>query len=209
MQKENKIYLYTRFERFWHWVQGVLIIMLVATGFEIHGSWSFLGFESAYKVHNICAWSWLVLYVFIIFWMAVTGDWRHYIPTFRKLFAVVRFYLYGIFAGESHPVPKSTRVKHNPLQRLTYLGIVIFLVPFQLITGYLYYYYNEWPLMGWDWSLGPVAVMHTAGAFAMLVFIIVHIYMTTTGPSVFSHLKSMFTGWEEVEDTAGHEWEMR
>jgi Ni,Fe-hydrogenase I cytochrome b subunit len=31
-----KIYLYTRFERFWHWFQALMIITLIVTGLEIH-----------------------------------------------------------------------------------------------------------------------------------------------------------------------------
>ena len=58
------------------------------------------------------------------------------------------YYMIGIFRGEPHPVPKSERVKHNPLQRITYLGISVFLIPFQMITGLLYYTYNSWPEMG-------------------------------------------------------------
>ncbi len=209
MEKNECIYLYTRFERFWHWAQALLVLILILTGLEIHGTYSLLGFETAFSVHNFCAWTWLVLYVFILFWMAITEEWKQYIPTFQKLFAVMWYYVYGIFKGDPHPVPKTARVKHNPLQRLTYLGIVSFLVPFQLITGYLYYYYNAWPQLGWDWALRPVALLHTAGGFAMLVFLIVHVYMTTTGHSLSAHIKSMFTGWEEVEDTAGHEWEVK
>jgi thiosulfate reductase cytochrome b subunit len=39
--------------------------------------------------------------------------------------------------------------------------------------------------------------VHTAGAFAMLSFIVVHVYMITTGDTVWSDLKSMFTGYVE------------
>ena len=38
------------------------------------------------------------------------------------------YYSVGIFRGDPHPVPKSQRAKHNPLQRLTYLAIVSVLV---------------------------------------------------------------------------------
>lgn len=209
MEKTERIYLYTRFERFWHWAQSLLIMALILSGLEVHGAYTLFGFETAFSVHNFSAWTWLVLYVFILFWMAITEEWKQYIPTFQKLFAVMRYYMFGIFKGEPHPVPKTSRAKHNPLQRLTYLGIVTFLVPYQLITGYLYYYYNAWPQLGWDWALRPVALLHTAGGFAMLVFLIVHVYMTTTGHTLSAHIKSMFTGYEEVEDTAGHEWEVK
>lgn len=195
----RRLYLYTRFERFWHWAQGLLIIALMITGFEIHGAFSWLGFEQAVTVHNTCAWTWLVLYAFIVFWIFTTGEWKHYVPTFVKMFEVIRYYGIGIFKGEPHPVPKSDRVKHNPLQRITYLGLVSLLVPFQMATGYLYYYYNRWPQMGWGWELKGVALLHTAGAFGFLVFLIVHVYMTTTGHTVGAHIKAMFTGYEELD----------
>ncbi len=200
MHATERLYLYSRFERFWHWAQTVLILVLLVTGFEIHGTFSLLGFARAFAVHNFCAWSWLVLYAFIVFWMAVTDEWKHYVPTFLKLMDVVRYYLSGIFRGEPHPVPKSERAKHNPLQRLTYLGIVSFLVPFQMITGFLYYTYNQWPQLGFAGSLTlkAVAILHTLGAFAFLAFVIVHVYMTTTGHTLTAHIAAMFTGYEDV-----------
>jgi len=32
------IYLYTKFERFWHWFQAALIMMLLLTGFVLQGA---------------------------------------------------------------------------------------------------------------------------------------------------------------------------
>lgn len=205
----NSIYLYTRFERFWHWAQSLFILILLFTGFEIHGTYHLLGFETAFRLHNSTAWAWLTLYVFIIFWMLTTGEWKQYVPTFRKLVDVACYYAYGIFKGESHPVPKCVRAKHNPLQRLTYLSIVTFLVPYQLLTGYLYYYYNRWPELGFTGSLNTVAVLHTIGGFAMLIFVIIHVYMTTTGHTPLAHIMSMISGWEEVEDKKTHDWEAK
>ncbi|SIN78243.1 cytochrome b/b6 domain-containing protein [Halodesulfovibrio marinisediminis] len=195
----TKLYLYTRFERFWHWAQATLIIILLVTGFEVHGTFTLFGFGSAVEIHNFCAWTWLVLYAFIVFWIITTGEWRHYVPTFVKMFEVIQYYVSGIFKGEPHPVPKSERVKHNPLQRITYLGIVSVLVPFQIITGFMYYLYNDWPTFGWAFDLSTIAILHTVGAFAMLVFFVVHVYMTTTGHHPFSHIKAMVTGYEELE----------
>lgn len=195
----TKLFLYTRFERFWHWMQGILILLLIVSGFEVHGVYRLFGFETAFKVHNACAWAWLVLYAFIVFWIVTTGEWKHYVPTFAKMFEVIRYYSSGIFRGEAHPVPKSERVKHNPLQRITYLGIVSLLVPFQMVTGFVYYYYNRWPQFGWNWPLSTVAVLHTVGAFAFLIYLIVHVYMITTGHTLGSHLKAMFTGYENIE----------
>ena len=46
-------------------------------------------------------------------------------------------------------------------------------------------------------GLRPVALVHTAGAFAMLSFLVVHLYMITTGKTLGSNLRSMLTGWVE------------
>lgn len=199
----ERIYLYTRFERFWHWAQTLLILMLLVTGLEVRGTFRLLGFEDAVELHNGAGITWFVLYIFIIFWQLTTGEWKQYIPTTRKLMAVMIYYVYGIFKGDPHPVPKSERSKHNPLQRLTYLAIALVLIPLQVATGLLYYTYNSWKAWGWTLSLGTLSFLHTAGAFALLTFLVVHVYMTTTGHTLTCHLSAMCTGWEEVPSGNG------
>ena len=133
----TNIYLYTRYERFWHWLQMVFIAILLITGFEVHGLFTWLGFETAVTVHNTVGLTWLIAFAFFVFWMFTTGEWKQYVPTTRKMISVVRYYSWGIFQGESHPVPKRKEAKHNPLQRLVYLSLAAFLLPFQMITGFL------------------------------------------------------------------------
>jgi len=211
MTGTEKLYLYSRFERLWHWLQGGLIMLLLLTGFEAHGTYALFGFERAYTIHNWCAWTWVIGSAFAIFWLIITGEWKQYTPTTRKVAEVIRYYAVGIFRGEPHPVPKSQRAKHNPLQRLTYLSLAALLLPLQMATGLLYYYYNAWPEMGiGTWHLQTVAVLHTLGGFALLVFLIVHVYMTTTGHTPWAHIKGMVTGWEEVEHPdAVQDWEKK
>ena len=115
------------------------------------------------------------------------------------------YYAYGIFKGRQHPVQKSKGAKHNPLQRITYLGISAMLLPVQMVTGLLYYLYNIIP-GGMDLTI--LAIAHTFMAFMLVNFLIIHVYMTTTGHSLFSHIAGMITGWEEIYDTTKiQEWE--
>jgi thiosulfate reductase cytochrome b subunit len=45
-------------------------------------------------------------------------------------------------------------------------------------------------------------------AFAILIFLLVHVYMTTTGHTIFAHVKAMMTGWEDVDQSVDiEEWE--
>ena len=49
-------------------------------------------------------------------------------------------------------------------------------------------------------SLQVIAIVHTAGAFLLLAFIITHLYLITTGEKVTSNLKAMLTGFEDVNE---------
>ncbi len=209
--KMVNIYLYTHYERFWHWLQMALIIVLLVTGFEIHGLFTWLGFEEAVDIHNLVGLSWLILFAFFVFWVFTTGEWRQYVPTTRKMLSMVRYYSYGIFRGEPHPVPKRKDAKHNPLQRLVYLSLAALLLPIQMGSGFLYWSYNSWNDWGLQWlPLEVVALIHLAGAFSILSFLVVHVYMTTTGHSVFAHIRAMITGWEQVEEgTRIEDWEQK
>lgn len=204
----TQIYLYTRYERFWHWFQAAMIVVLLITGFEVHGLFRLLGFDLAVRVHNFVGITWLIAFAFFVFWVFTTGEWRQYVPTTQKMFAVVRYYAYGIFRGEAHPVPKRKDAKHNPLQRLVYLMLAATLLPVQMLSGFLYWGYNSWADWGVDWlSLEVLALVHMAGAFSILVFLVTHVYMTTTGHTIFAHTRAMITGWEGIEEGEVHDWE--
>ncbi len=201
MNTVNRIYLYKRYERFWHWSQALLVISMLVTGFEVHGSFTLFGFGQAVNLHTIFAWTLLTLWAFTIFWQFTTGEWRQYIPTLKKVDAMVRYYAFGIFRHAPNPFHKTAEKKHNPLQRLAYLALLSMLSPVIWGSGLFYLFYSQWKGWGVDaWlSLEAVALIHTAGAFMMLVFFIAHVYLTTTGHTPTAHIKTMITGWEEAD----------
>ncbi len=197
-----KVKIYKRFERFWHWSQAALVLALAVTGFEVHGAWELLGFGKAARLHTVLAWVLLGLWAFAIFWHLTTGEWRNYVPTMRQIKPVARFYLLGIFRGEPHPYRRLPgQSKLNPLQRLAYLVLKLLINPALIVSGLLYLYYNTWAGLA-GLSLGGVALAHTAAAFAMAIFVVVHVYLTTTGHTVFAHIKAMITGWDEEHEGA-------
>ena len=113
---------------------------------------------------------------------------------------VAAYYSSGIFKGQPHPYRVTPLAKHNPLQRITYLIVQLLINPALWTSGLLYLYYSELVhSVLLDVELRAIALVHTAAAFAMLVFSISHIYLATTGHTPFAHIKAMITGWEEVE----------
>lgn len=193
-----RVYIFNRFERFWHWTQAALIITMLLTGFEVHGTYQWLHWEKAAHLHTNAAWALMALWVLAIFWHFTTGEWRQYIPTTHKIVDVGLFYAFGIFKGQHHPYLKTKDKKHNPLQRLAYLGVKLFINPLIWCSGLLYMFYNQLAASGLiGLPLATIAVVHTLAAFLMLLFLIVHIYLGTAGHTPTAHMKAMITGWDD------------
>jgi len=191
--------MYSRFERLWHWTQALTVILLLITGFEIHGSYALLGFETAVDVHTIAAWTLMGIWALAVFWHMVTGEWRQYIPSSaNRVVAMVKYYAFDIFMGGGHPHHKTRREKLNPMQRLAYLSLHVIILPGAVLSGLLYLFYPSWGDIGLGgWSLVTIALLHTAMAFAMLVFLTVHLYLAlTTSKEPLGYLKAMVTGYE-------------
>jgi thiosulfate reductase cytochrome b subunit len=200
----TRVYLFKRFERFWHWTQAALIIFMGFTGFEIHGTYKVLGFAKAQNLHTSAAWALVGLWVLAIFWHFTTGEWKQYIPTTNKLLAMIGYYAVGVFQHAPKPFHQTPQRKHNPLQRLAYLFIKLLVNPLIWATGLLCLYYKSWPALGLTGvSLPVVAYLHTAAAFLMLMFFIIHIYFATMGQTPLAYIKAMITGWETQDETHG------
>jgi len=181
-------------------MQVLLIFTLAITGLEIHGTFELFGYRTAVWTHDTASWSLIVLVVFAIFWHFTTGEWRQYKPSMKLLKEQIEYYITGIFKGAEHPTNKLVYNKFNPLQRFTYLGLKILVIPVMGITGLSYMYLN-YPNQGFQLAgLDIVAYLHTAGAYILIVFVIAHVYLTTTGHKPLSAIIAMITGWEEVDE---------
>ena len=198
----HTIQVFKRFERLWHWCQMALIFILIFSGFVIHGAFHLISFSDAVTLHTWAAIALVVLWAFAIFWLFTTGQWKHYIPTGENLVRGIHFYTIGIFKGEHHPYRKTYRRKHNPLQALTYLLVKLIIFPAIWISGiaYLLISFGIVELSG-GIGLGFIALVHTSAAIAIVVFVIAHVYMLTTGGSFADHVKPMITGYDKVELT--------
>jgi len=200
----KKEYVYRGFERFWHWTQAALIVFLGTTGFEIHGSIRFFGYDQAVRYHRIAAVAFLVLIAFAMFWHFTTGEWRQYLPTWKNLRAQAKYYVFGIFRNAPHPTKKTVLSKLNPLQKLVYAGLKALVIPVMVISGLLYMFYrypHRYEVLGLNvGGLELIAVVHTIGAFFLVSFLVAHLYLITTGRTVTSNLKAMITGYEELPD---------
>lgn len=202
----KRVYMYQAYERFWHWLQTVTIILLLFTGLVIHRP-DLLGifaFRYMVAVHNVLAAVLVVNAGLSLFWHLVGGEIKQYIPRpygfFDQAIEQTKYYLRGIFRDDPHPFAKTREHHLNPLQQLTYFGILNVLLPLQILTGALMWGVQQWPQ--YAQALGGLPILapfHSLVAWLFATFIVGHVYLTTTGHEPLAGIRSMITGWDEVE----------
>lgn len=197
---ERCVKIFTRFERFWHWAQVLLIFTLLFTGTVIMGLHGLIPYGLAVTLHTVAAVVLLALWAFATFWLFTTEAWKHFIPTRTGLLQVIRFYAWGVFKGEPHPYQKGYHRKHNPLQLLAYLALKLMLFPAVWISGLAYLLYGFWePGDPGSFWLRIVANIHIFAAFAIAAFVVIHIYLLTIGHGFRQHVRPMITGYDKVD----------
>ncbi|HED64830.1 MAG TPA: cytochrome B [Planctomycetes bacterium] len=207
MKKEVKFY--SLHERIWHWIQALTILVLIVTGFEVHapGRIHLLGFELAVVTHTVFAVVLLANAAMGLFYFLTSGAIRQYVPGesgfFVKALRQAQYYLGGIFRGEPHPFEATPGNRLNPLQKVTYLMILNVLLPVQVVTGVLIWGAERWPdLVATVGGLALLVPIHALASWLFLSFIVMHIYLTTTGETPTANLKAMLTGFHESEEEA-------
>lgn len=202
----EKVYMYEPYRRFWHWLQTAAIVILLLTGLIIHRPDIFgvFNFHGVVIIHNVLAAILVINALLAIFYHLTTGRMHEYIPRpygfFDDAIVQAKYYISGIFKGEHHPFEKTPTSRMNPIQKVTYFAILMVLLPLQIITGALMWGAQQWPLAAEKLGGLPVlAPFHSLVAWLLGAFIIVHVYMTTTGFTPVEAMRAMITGWEEIE----------
>jgi thiosulfate reductase cytochrome b subunit len=202
----KKVYMYSFYERLWHWLQTFVILLLLFSGLIIHrpDTFGIFSFRYVVLVHNILAAILAINAALSLFYHLASGEIQQYLPRPRGFFDKISeqaiFYVKGIFQGQEHPFKKTPDKKLNPLQQITYFGILNVLLPLIGITGILMWGAQSWPdITGVIGGLTYLAPLHTLIAWLFASFIIAHIYLTTTGPTPFASIKAMMFGWDDVE----------
>lgn len=207
----KEVYMYTVYERFWHWLQTFTILGLIFTGLIIHqpATFGIFAFKGMVQIHNILAVILLINASLSLFYHLTNGEIKQFIPRpygfFDDALMQVTFYLRGIFKNEPHPFEKTAQQKLNPLQQITYFGLLNVLLPAQIITGALIWGAQRWPDVAQGLGGLPLlAPVHSLVAWLLAAFVVLHVYLTTTGHAPLASIQAMMLGWEEVEVHDAH-----
>jgi thiosulfate reductase cytochrome b subunit len=203
----KQLYLYPLWIRLWHWSNVLLFIILIISGASLHyaGGSDWLAFDTAMLVHNTAGIMLTIAWLVFLCGNLVTENGKHYRLRFEgmitRLIEQSHYYAIGIFKGEAHPFHVSAEMKFNTLQQLSYIGIMYGLMPILIISGlwFLFPTYLPDKFMGIG-SIWIVAMTHLVVAYLLILFMLSHIYIITTGDTIFSNLQAMLTGWHKEKN---------
>jgi thiosulfate reductase cytochrome b subunit len=181
-----------------------MFLSLIITGLSMQYGFFSIRFDIAVSIHNITGIILSISYVYYFIANFITGNLKFYRIKFKgffnRLFLQIRYYTFGIFKKESPPFPVSAKRKFNPLQKLSYVVVMYIFVPLIVISGIALLY----PQIIYDRVLGIPGIVvtdlvHISAGFVGSIFMIVHIYFCTIGPTTTSNFKSIITGYHELE----------
>lgn len=204
----TKVYVNPLPVRIWHWANALMFIILIVTGVQIRylDIFSLMSFRTAVVVHNWVAFALIAnFFIWLLFYLFSDRN-KAYHPEFNivkladQSLKQMLYYGYGMFRGEPNPHHIDPYNKFNPLQRMLYQILMLFLLPLQFATG----------LMLWDVKrfqpyidmVGGVRVVDTVHVLIFIFFVFYmffHPYLATLGHTPTAHIKAMITGYEDDE----------
>ncbi len=193
--------------RIWHWLNAFGIVTLCVTGLQIRFPDYvniFGAYKAAIRLHNtagvvvsISYAMWLTYYLIVARSLI-----KLYIPTLEDIktgmLRQAYFYALAYFQGKPNPHHSRPDNKFNPMQKASYVVIMLVLMPLVIFSGALLMYVA--PLRELFLLLGGIKILvggHFLIACCFTAFLFVHIYLATLGHTPLSHFKPMWNGWEE------------
>ncbi len=218
-QKLRRVFVWELPVRYYHWINALAILVLIATGFIIGNPPAIMLSREAYAsywfgtvrfIHFVAAYFFLANFAFRIYWGFVGNKyahWKNFIPTNRQFFngmwAVIKTDIFMTKGSNIHAVG------HNRVAGFIYfLTFIAFGI--QCLTGFGLYaaMSDSWfasifawvpSMVGGDFALRQI---HHIAMWFFILFTVVHVYL------VFYHdyvegrgeLSSMAGGWKFVEE---------
>lgn len=186
---QDKVLIHSRASRLFHWSFALSAILLILTGFYNHRPF-YLG-PVVYRgiTHTLHISGYLSMGIFTawIYYMIVTGDYRHLLLRLRDLREFPVLIKYNLFLEQKLP----PHAKYNVGQKLIYTGW-FFAFVIEAVTGL----FMEFP--GWIKHIPPLTMQqiryyHFVVGLYFVVTVPLHVYLAVTeDPARF---QAIFTGW--------------
>ena len=201
-------YMYGVYERLWHWLQTAVIFGLLFTGMVIHKPAQFGIFSFPYVV-QVTQHSGLPARSQRIPGPVLPPRQRRnqavLAPTsrlFHRRYRTSTFLSIRHFQRRTASIRKDASTQDEP----TAAGNLLRFTQHPATAANHRWHPDvgaqRWPdIVTMAGGLPILAPVHTLISWLLATFIVMHVYLTTTGPTPTANLKAMIGGWEEVEGT--------
>lgn len=199
------MYVYPRWIRLWHMLNALLCLLLIITGLVMQYRGQAIESFRIIRVHNTGGILLSISYLFFFIGNLLSPNRKHYRIRFNglsgRLGNQVHFYLIGLFKGKKNPFTVTREEKFNPLQKLSYVMVMYFFMPLVILSGWDMMFPGFFPTV----IIGNTAlilsdVIHIICGFTVSLFMVLHIYLCTLGPTPGSLFMSILTGYHPGED---------
>ena len=197
----KSVYLHPLTVRIWHWTNAAIVIALLVTGAQLRIPELRIlpTYSQAAAIHKYVGFAMGVSFLFWLPYSLISrGLRRHYLLRARDLRAIVGqalFYLFGIFSGWKSPFEPTPDNKFNPLQKIAYSSVMLVFTPIIVVTGILFSDLVLFaPYVEMLHGVRVLDAIHVVMAYVFVLYLAVHLYMSTLGSTVFEHVRAMITG---------------
>ncbi|MCS7266419.1 MAG: cytochrome b/b6 domain-containing protein [Geminicoccaceae bacterium] len=173
-----------RWIRLWHLVHALLFVPLFLTGWHLHyGGIELWGYALSVRLHEllgIAAAALALSYPIALSLARRIGD---YLPPRRGLARAVALeiaqYTAGIWRGGSPPAGGAEGARLNPVQRLLYFPLIVFVLPALSVTGLALFREESFGILPAPLERALLAAAHALFALFATLFFLLHLYMAT------------------------------
>lgn len=211
----KKVFLHTLTIRIWHWINAVIVIVLMITGIQLRAPeieefarrmalWV-PEYSMTVLIHRYVGYAMTLSFLFWLVYIMASGSFRtHYIlrpadlPILRKQ---AFYYIIGVFQGSDNPFTPTEKGKFNPLQKIAYGSVMLVITPLVVFTGVLFsdiFLFRG--VIDWLGGIRLLDALHVLASYLFLLNLIVHLYMCSMGHHIFDHIKAMILGFEEMPE---------
>jgi len=203
MSEEKRLYLYPVWLRIWHGINAIGILVLIFSGISMQYSTStfvIMDFKAAINLHNFAGVVVSLSYLLFFLGNLFTTNRKYYRikpkGLRKRLMKQAKYYMFGMFKGETSPFPISEKRKFNPLQKYSYVGIMYFFVPIVIVTG-IALLFPELIIEEVYGASGVMltAILHGVIGFFIFIFLLIHLYVASIGKSPRDNYRGIITGW--------------
>jgi thiosulfate reductase cytochrome b subunit len=202
----KNFYHYPVWVRLWHLGNAVLCLFLIVTGFIMYLYDPVTDvadrYQRAVSIHRVCGVLLTISYIGFFFGNLFTDNGKHYRTTLqglgKRLWQQTRYYVLGSLRGEEAPFPVDSNRKFNPLQQVTYTGLMYLVLPLLFITGWILLFPSFILTLfpGFN-GLAFSDTFHIILGGLVIIFLAVHLVLSFTGKPPLHNLRSIITGWKE------------